>query len=233
MVWRCFVLLLLTVGSFPVKAQVNTYLPFGARTLASFKSSIPIGDILNQKALSPERKEELNTQFLELSDSISRAPQNGALYFQRGIIRMELGALRGALDDFDLARSLGHRKHETYFQLGVVNAALGERPSALAYFNICLKKDSTDSGVHFYVGVTKLYLRHGTAEERCTEAIPEFSKALQYNSSLRDAFILRGCAYDRLGEHGLAVTDFKKALEMSPGNPTIMLLIGQATLDNH
>ena len=216
----------------PAFSQEPAHLPFGPMSLSHLSSSIPIGDLLDPEGLSPERKQELNMQFQELSDSIFRSPLDGELYLQRGKVRMELGAFRSALDDFELSRSKGYRRRETYFRLGVVNAALGERASALAFFNICLKKDSTDAEAHHYAGMTKLYLKHGSPEERCTEAIPEFSKALRYNSSLRDALILRGCAYDRLGDHENAIIDFKRALEMAPGNHTIMLLLGHATLGN-
>lgn len=232
---RCFVLLLL-IGSFiPVRGQQqrSPHLPFGPVSLSVSRSAIPIGDLLDPPGLTPERKLELNFLFHELSDSLSGSPQDGAVYFQRGMVRMELGALRGARDDFELARSRGYRKRETYFHLGVVNAALGERGSALAFFSICLKKDSTDAEAHHYAGITKLYLKPGTAEERCKDAIPEFSKALQYDASLRDALVLRGVAYERLGDHETAIADFKRALEMAPGDPTIMLLLGQATLGNH
>ena len=233
MVHRCFVLLFLMGGLMPAFSQEPAHLPFGPMSVSHLKSSIPIGDLLDPQGLSPDRKQELNMQFQELSDSIFASPQDGELYLRRGKVRMDVGALRSALDDFESARSRGYRRRETYFHLGVINAALGERAPALAFFNICLKNDSTDAEVHHYTGITKLYLKHGSPEERCMEAIPEFSKALQYNSLLRDALILRGCAYDRLGEHDNAIIDFKRALEMAPGNHTIMLLLGQATLGNH
>ena len=218
MALRCSVFLFLMGGLMPAFSQEQVHLPFGPMSLSHLRSSIPIGDLLSPQGLSPDRKQELNALFQEVSDSIFRSPKDGALYLRRGRVRMELGAMRSALDDFELARSRGYRKRETYFHLGVVNATLGERAFALAFFNICLKKDSTDAEVHHYLGITKLYLKHGSAEERCADAIPEFSKALQYDPLLRDALILRGCAYDRLGDHEAAIVDFKRALEMAPGN---------------
>jgi len=220
------IILFLTTLITSTAAAQAPFLPFGSVTITSLRSSIPIGDILRQTPLTDERKVELNTEFREISDSIFHNPSDGLYYYQRALIRKELGAMRGALDDLMMAKQKGYRKRQEYLELGIVNGALGERPAALGFLDVCLRKDSTDSEVHFYKGVVLLYLKSGVVEERCHAAIDELNLALRR----RDAWILRGCAYDRLGEHDLATDDFKKALEMSPGEPTIMLLLGQAKL---
>ena len=63
------------------------------------------------------------------------------------------------------------------------------------------------------------YVRRGVeAGQRgqYSEAIEDFTKAIELKPDYAEAFSLRGLAYDRQGEHEHAIEDFTKAIELKP-----------------
>jgi tetratricopeptide (TPR) repeat protein len=53
----------------------------------------------------------------------------------------------------------------------------------------------------------------------CGRAIADYTKAIALDPKYDDAYIARGRAYSRIGDHDRAMADFNKALDVSPGNP--------------
>ena len=51
-----------------------------------------------------------------------------------------------------------------------------------------------------------------------SQAIADYSKAIQLNPGYAEAYYSRGCAYDGIGEYDKAIADYKKTIELDPNH---------------
>ncbi|MDR1899473.1 MAG: tetratricopeptide repeat protein [Treponema sp.] len=85
--------------------------------------------------------------------------------------------------------------------LAAVTAPLADRPAAAITENAL---DHLNRGKDLY------------AEGKLDEAVAEFGKALAINGELSEAFLYRGAAYGRKGDHNRAIADFGQAISINP-----------------
>lgn len=73
------------------------------------------------------------------------------------------------------------------------------------------------------------------ADERYAEAVKAYDKAISLYEDPQDArwfaYYTRGIAYERLGEWDNAEADFRKALELSPGQPQVLNYLGYSLVE--
>ncbi|MEY8883006.1 tetratricopeptide repeat protein [Donghicola sp. XS_ASV15] len=73
------------------------------------------------------------------------------------------------------------------------------------------------------------------AEEQYKEAVAAYDKAISLYENPEDArwfaYYTRGIAYERLGEWDSAESDFRKALELSPGQPQVLNYLGYSLVE--
>jgi Flp pilus assembly protein TadD len=73
------------------------------------------------------------------------------------------------------------------------------------------------------------------ADERYAEAVKAYDKAISLYENPQDArwfaYYTRGIAYERLGEWDNAEADFRKALELSPGQPQVLNYLGYSLVE--
>ena len=55
--------------------------------------------------------------------------------------------------------------------------------------------------------------------DRFSDAITEFTKAINLYPSFAGFYSNRGAAYGQQGKYSEAIADFEKALQLDPGNP--------------
>ena len=54
-------------------------------------------------------------------------------------------------------------------------------------------------------------------KDQYDKANPDYSKALELNPRLAEAYSNRGITYDTKGQYDKAITDYSKAIELNPG----------------
>ncbi len=110
------------------------------------------------------------------------------------------------------------------------NLAQLKRPDeAMALLRELLKDRPTWADVHIIIGDL---LRR---EERFAEAVAEYSAALKLQPSNSEEnwaiYYTRGISYERTKDWNNAEKDFKKALEIKPGEPAVLNYLGYSYLD--
>jgi tetratricopeptide (TPR) repeat protein len=75
--------------------------------------------------------------------------------------------------------------------------------------------DPTNTGAHYILG--ELARR----DEKCEEAIPQFSEAIKYNPDFAEAYLGKGFCLVNLKKYEEAVPPLRSAERLTPGNPEV------------
>ena len=206
--------------------------------LQSKKAAVPLKHIFDEENLSEsdlkQKKKALNFEFDSLSKEIAKHEKDPALYFKRGIVKVQLDADNSAKDDFDKSYFYGNRTRELYMNLGEVCYRVGFRSNSISYFNAVLKKDSTDGEAYLQRGIAKLYdgrTGFNPAEKRAAESIPDFTKALVYRPEMKEAVILRGLANYYSDKNEAAIRDLLLATEFIPSKPIAFVFLAKIYIE--
>jgi len=181
------------------------------------------------------------------SNVIRNFPNSELAYISRGNGRGEAGQIQGALADLQTAARLGSRRADMYEGLGNVYASIGKPDSALMMFDLAVRGNPKAGRTYYNRAIAHLILFHpreaiadlDKALElmplqaaslhfprgngymqlgRYSEAIGEFSRAIEAGQLVTDALINRGVCKLRRGDPAGAEADFREALRLDPGN---------------
>ncbi len=142
-----------------------------------------------------------------------------ALY-KRGYAYYKTNQFDSALDDYRVYinqckshQELNPLLHKGLFQMGIIHAALNQHNSAIRFFDDAIAKstDTDEEGKH------KLYYLHRGRAYACDAKYDQAQKDLQLVLEESDDPFIRGCAYNELGQHRNALTEFENSLQ-SNGN---------------
>ena len=164
------------------------------------------------KTLATDLNEEnIKAGIEEISHAINLKPDYAEAYFERGLLYLQLGELDKAAEDFKKAVKLSPRLSESYVYLAQIELAKGNTEKALEYIQKASGKESEDNyKYYFYFG--KIYFNNKDYEK----AVEFFTKALEKNPYLVDAYDLRSQALKELGRYEEAVEDLKRAYTLMP-----------------
>jgi Flp pilus assembly protein TadD len=108
-------------------------------------------------------------------------------------------------------------------------AAMNRTDESLVVLRDLLKERPTWADIHIAVGDL---LRR---EERFAEAVGEYTAALKLRPAAAEEnwtiYYTRGISYERTKDWNAAEKDFKKALEIKPGEPSVLNYLGYSYLD--
>ena len=96
---------------------------------------------------------------------------------------------------------------------GVARADLGNHVEAIAEYNIAIEQNAELAGVWLSMGNSRAALEDFAA------AVDAFSKALELNESLAEAYRGRSLANQQLGNDGAAAADLLEYARRTGGNP--------------
>jgi tetratricopeptide (TPR) repeat protein len=162
-----------------------------------------------------------------------------------GLKYMEQKEYQKALENFTLAQvpeeeasasRAGNRNIQVYYLIGLANEALKSKSKAKRFFTLSSEMNADPSGyISYYKGMSCLKLGKKTESAKYFNAMLEESdKQLNQqvesdffdkfggreaeNARLSNAYLLKGLAFNGLGNTGSAMENLRKAVELSESN---------------
>ena len=144
------------------------------------------------------------------NSAISQNPDNALMYTNRGAIKVNMGDLQGAINDFTKAIELKPEDAIAYNNRGIAYSSKGNLEKAIRDYNKAIELNPDYAGVYNNWGNT--YRDKGDLDE----AVKKYDKAIELNPDFTDAYNNRGNAYQDKGDLDKAVRDYNKAIELNP-----------------
>ncbi|MEJ0088484.1 MAG: tetratricopeptide repeat protein [Limisphaerales bacterium] len=147
------------------------------------------------------------------TSSIELNPKMPIAYCMRGRARWWLKDYNGAIEDHDKSIALDPKCGGYYSNRGQAEYSLKMMREALIDFNKAIELDPTNAQAYFNRGSLKFH-----SLTNYVEAVADFTKAIEIHTdpNEEDIYLWRGNARMELQDYAGAITDYQKALELSP-----------------
>lgn len=161
------------------------------------------------------RSGELRRAYQLLSIAIQFDRDNALAYAARSNVRSMQGDNLGGIGDADYAISLDPTLAAAYYNRGLIYARLGMWVSATDDYTAAafLDPDLEDGLLYENLGLAQM------AQDKFTEAVVSFSRAIGRGSQPADSYFSRSLAYERTGQIDAAISDMNAAIRSVPGYP--------------
>lgn len=137
---------------------------------------------------------------LSLQANLSKA------YFDRALVKEQLGDEKGALKDYNILIEDRNGKYlEAFLNRGLTFKMLGDFESALKDINFVIENSKPSSDLFKNRG--NLFALMGEMDA----AVEDYKRAIDLNPSYSEAFFNRGIAYLNLGKDSKACADFEES----------------------
>lgn len=133
-------------------------------------------------------------------------------YNSLGELNLELKKYNDAIKSFDSAIAIDPRYAEAYNNRGLARHALGQSQSGRSDLDEAIRLDPNSAVYPFNRGVIYLDL------ESYSEAIRDFTRAIERKPDYSEAYRHRAMAYQLDGKLDLALKDIDDALKITPSN---------------
>jgi protein O-mannosyl-transferase len=186
--------------------------------------------------------------------AIELNPRFFTAYYNRGIVRINLGDYKGAVTDGETALRINPYYPDGYHVLGIASSHQGKEEEAIAFFRKAIKLKPDYADYHYnlgnalaYQGKTGEAITHfqeairlkpdsadaennlgNTLEEagRLDEAMGHYAKAMRIDPYLMDSYNNMGLALTRQGRLDEAISVFLKALKINPDSAAVHYGLG-------
>ncbi|RUM60560.1 MAG: hypothetical protein DSY66_04210 [Persephonella sp.] len=152
--------------------------------------------------------EVIENAIADFSEAINLKPDYWEAYFERGKVYLYFNRLDDAEKDFLKVVELNPKFKDIYSYLAQIEIQRGNDEKAMEYLN--KMKGGGDYKYYFNLGM--IFFNAKSYQN----AIKNFSKALELNKYLVDAYYYRAKSYEAIGEYKKALTDFKNATILMP-----------------
>ncbi|MYB65221.1 tetratricopeptide repeat protein, partial [Candidatus Poribacteria bacterium] len=142
------------------------------------------------------------------TNAINRLPSLAEPYYNRGLVKHQLGEVDHAIEDYNTAIKLLPQLAEVYYNRGLAYDERGEYKLAIQDCNTAIKIDPKDVNAYINRGII-----HRENEEH-DRAIDDFNKAMELKPDNAEIYNNLGITFGKKGEHNKAIDNFKKALEL-------------------
>ena len=133
--------------------------------------------------------------------------------FFRGIAKYNLGDLRGAKADFDMAVQINPVFTSGYHYRGITESRFGNYDQALADLQTAIDLRPGSEGLYFSRGVTYFL------SQQFELAVSDFDKYIRKQPKDPSAFLNRGASHLFLGDTAKAFSDYNKAIKLDRFDP--------------
>jgi tetratricopeptide (TPR) repeat protein len=144
------------------------------------------------------------------NSSISQNPDKAIMFTNRGAIKVNMGDLQGAINDFTKAIELSPEDASAYNDRGIAYSSMGNLESAIKDYDKAMELNPNFAGVYNNRGMA--YQAKGDHDK----AIKKYDKAIELNPNYADAYNNLGNAYQAKGDLDKAVKNYNKAIELKP-----------------
>ena len=149
----------------------------------------------------------------DATKAIELDPKQGLAYFNRGLAYMQQKNNPPAIADFTKVMELDPDEYEAFYNRGTLYYRQQQYEPAIKdldkYLTMNVKDQGNLSDGYNNRGLAKYYLG------KTTEAIADFTKAIELVPDKKKAYTNRAMAYRKLGKTGLADADDQKAASLN------------------
>ncbi len=170
-------------------------------------------------------------------------------YYQTGRFLLNKGDYAEAIEKFKQAESLGFKNSQLYSSLALAYSYIDEEEMASEYAKIAVEKDENNAEARYCLGVSlfcageysealenleRIYHNPEYKESICIymaniycktskfiQALKYANKALKYENSYADAYLIKGEIYYKMGEKDLALKIFLDAFNMGDDDKSL------------
>lgn len=178
-------------------------------------------------ALTAYQKGEYKTAKIYLTKILEITP-DAVSYSLRATINGIEGNTRGEIDDYFQALSLTYEDTEALWQGGFAFNSKRNAESTIAAITIFLKTNPKNAEAFAIRGWA--YRVKGNIDSKITEAVADFSKAVELKPNEPLFYYLRGEAELHQNNPKNAINDLTKFLEVKPDNETVIQLRANARM---
>jgi tetratricopeptide (TPR) repeat protein len=144
------------------------------------------------------------------NSSISQNPDKAIMFTNRGAVKINMGDLQGAIDDFTKAIELSPEDAAAYSNRGMAYSSTGRLERAIEDYDKAVELNPNYAGVYNNWGKTE------QDKGDLDKAVKNYDKAIELNPNFADAYNNRGNAYQAKGDLDKAIKDYDKAIELNP-----------------
>jgi serine/threonine protein kinase/regulator of sirC expression with transglutaminase-like and TPR domain len=131
-------------------------------------------------------------------------------YINRGLARLKLGDINGAIVDYNRAIEINPRDFEALYSRANLQIISGDDKAALVDFSKAIEVNPRYHQAYNNRGVVRCDLGDKKG------AIDDYNKAIEINPRYDEAYNNRGNARSGLGDNNGAILDYNKAIEINP-----------------
>ena len=156
--------------------------------------------VINRK----QQKPDLSLGYLNRALTIQA--DLGKAYFDRALVKKQLGDKSGALSDYNVfIEEHGGNYLEAFINRGLTLKILGEFDGALRDINLVIENSEESAELYKYRG--NIYVLMGKTDL----ALQDYNKAISLDPSYEEAYFNRGIAYLNMGFPSKACADFAES----------------------
>lgn len=159
-----------------------------------------------------QQEEEMNRdeKLLLLDAKIKKAPKDASLYYERGLVLLELEQVNDAILDLKKATDLDDSKPEYFTALGDAHFMNGDVGNSYSALQKALKLDANNLEALLKMGEISFYSKD------YDRALETLSKVTSIDKNNRTAFFMKGFIYKEKGDTVNAVQLFRHVIELYP-----------------
>ncbi len=191
--------------------------------------SIIVGSILfvacnshNTKTVAADTDPVFQTDpgLKNITEQISKSPQDATLYFERGTMlrKMQLDSL--ALKDYKTASSLDTGKADYYSAVGDLLFESKDLKGSVEWIRKALARNPTDKKAHLKIAKMLLYMKS------YPESVIEANKVLMQDVHNPEAYFLKGMVYKEAKDTGKAISCFLTSIQEAPDYKESIIQLG-------
>ena len=144
-----------------------------------------------------------------INKAIELSPR-AVFYFNRAIVRKDLGDKQGAIDDYNQAIKINPNLADAYYNRGLVRSELGDKQGEIDDYNQAIKINPNYAQAYYNRGNARFVLGDKQG------AIDDYNLAIKFNPNLALAYNNRGIVRDDLGDKQGAIDDYNQAIKINP-----------------
>ncbi len=154
--------------------------------------------------------DDLEGALVKLDEAAKKNPKDPSIYYRRGFIKMSLGDIKEALEDFTLSIDINDKYPLAFENRAYAYTRLEQYDKALLDLDRAISLQPTLQKAYVIRGEVK------TVMKKFDEAMQDFARAILIDAEDSGVYKSRGDAYFEMKKYEQALADYNKALKIEP-----------------